>query len=263
MRLDAQVSEIQRYQEQEVASRLENVALREQLKKAKEKAHNLEERMTSRLEVQDSRKSPVKNIVPFSAIERQLSPLRATSPYNDPADFSMLFMSDEFPATPFGDNKSNQPPQAAPKLSQDNEAELSKQDPENIFDLRAQVDTPKPKRKGVNFESPPPGKKTKKPAIAQETSAYVEGELEGPKKISKHIHKWTYSRVQSSATEIQQEQSTVSAAEKRTSPKALVSANSANDTRGRANTRARGRRRSRGTWAVKLSTTCILTAMNR
>lgn len=110
--------------------------------------------------------------------------------------------------------------------------------------------SPNKKRKGVNFEHPKATKKGKEPMKVQPVAGQPEKEPEEhPNKVSKHIHKWTYSRVHSSATEIQQEQIRVPAhtakADRRSSPKGLFSASSAPAVTC-PKTRNRGRRRGRG-----------------
>lgn len=258
VRLDSQVSEIQRYQEQEATSRPETVHLREQLKQAQEKVHSLEQDIATRIEAGGKHSSPLKNIVPFSTIETQLSPHRGPSPYNDPADFAMLFMSDEcFPATPFHEPEAKMP-QGSPKSTIVEKSQPAEENAGSIFDLPAEVDTPKPKRKEVNFEHPESPKKSKQPRKAEAKSILAEKDQDNPpKKVSKHIHKWTYSRVHSTATEIQQEQAVMPVAERRASPKGLVSASSGNDARGRGNGRSRGRRRSRGMKAKSVDGTVL------
>lgn len=245
--MDSQVSEIQRYQEQEATYRLETVDLRGQLKEAQDKIHSLEHEVATRVEPEGKRNSPLKTIVPFAAIETQLSPQRGASPYNDPADFAMLFMSDEcFPVTPFQDEKVKVS-QGSPKRAHTEHPQPAKENAGNIFDLPRDEDPPKPKRKEVNFEDSQPAKRSKQPNKGGSKSDLVaEGQESPPKKVSKHIHKWTYSRVHSTATEIQQEQSSIPVAGLCVSPKGLVSASSGNDAGGRGNARNRGRRRSRG-----------------
>ena len=124
--------------------------------------------------------------------------------------------------------------------------------------------SPSKKRKGVNFEPPKPTKKGKEPMKVQPVASQPEKEPEEhPKKVSKHIHKWTYSRVHSSATEIEQEQIKVPAhtakADRSSSPKGLVSASSAPAVT-RPKTRNRGRRRGRGMLTIS---SAVFASVNR
>lgn len=110
--------------------------------------------------------------------------------------------------------------------------------------------SPNKKRKGVNFEPPEATKNGIEPMKMQPVASHPEkGSEEHPNKASKHIHKWTYSRVHNSTTEIQQGQIKVPAhtakADRRSSPKGLVTASSA-PAISRPRTRNRGRRRGRG-----------------
>lgn len=116
------------------------------------------------------------------------------------------------------------------------------------------------KRRAVDLKAQQNGNKGKKPAKVQSTGSQaqpvasqirMESE-ERPTKVSKHTHKWTYSRIQSAGTTVQQEQAMAplrtSTTERRASPKSLMSASSAQATT-KPKMRAR-RRRSRGMSAI-------------
>lgn len=165
----------------------------------------------------------------------------------------MLFMSDDqSPSTPskaiFTDYAIDNPE------NPDNDSEPQQPDQGDkgpaLFGSVKLNSSPNKKRKGVNFEPTRATKKGKEPMEVPPAASQPEKEPEEhPNKVSKHIHKWTYSRVHSSATEIQQEQIRVRAhtakADRRSSPKGLVSASSAPAVT-RLRTRNRGRRRGRG-----------------
>jgi hypothetical protein len=267
-RVDAQTLEIQKYQQAEAASCMERNGLQEQLRQAQERIHELEQTFVIPSIGEEVPRVPPANIVPFSALESQLSPLRATSPYGDPADFAMLFMSDELLlATPHDKVKEDK---ASPSRQEEATAEesikpLEATDPAKVFDIPPDVE-PLPtrantKRKAVNFaphrtestgsqrkESPNSGVSS----TEVQSSTQVENATEGrPAKVTKRINKWTYSRVHASGIEVQQEQSTApptraTRGPQRASPKGLVSASSASEAAGRSNTRGRGKRRSQG-----------------
>ncbi|KAJ5173344.1 hypothetical protein N7492_005937 [Penicillium capsulatum] len=250
-RLDSQVNEIQQYQAQEATFRLEATDLGEQLIDAQNKIHHLERQMTPGNTREDKKSSPLKNIVSFAQIERNLPPREDESPYNDAADFAMLLTSDEcFPATPHQRGKAIIGlSQNSPKSTCKEQAERAGENTEDVFD---QPQRAKPKRKEVNFEARQSKKKPKQQkgaeteSIPPETISTQRDEGPVPNQVSKHVHKWTYSRIHSTSTEIQQEQTSMPVAERRASPKGLVSARNGSDARGRGNARSRSRRRSRG-----------------
>lgn len=267
-RVDTQTLEIQKYQEAEAASCMERNGLQEQLRQAQERIHELEQTFVVQSVEGEGPRVPPANIVPFSALEDKLSPLRATSPYGDPADFAMLFMSDELLlATPHHKVKEDK---ASPSRQEEATAEESKKpleaaDPATIFDIPPDVEPPptraNTKRKAVNFaphrtESTGSQRKeslnTRVPSTEVQISTHAEKATEeGPTKVTKHINKWTYSRVHASGIEVPQEQSAApptcaTRGPQRASPKGLVSASSASEAAGRSNTRGRGKRRSRG-----------------
>lgn len=264
-RVDAQTLEIQKHQESEAASCLERNGLQEQLRQAQEKIHELEQTyIIQSIEKEESRVPPA-NIVPFSALENRLSPSRATSPYGDPADFAMLFMSDELLlSTPHHKGKADKE-SPVPQLEavQDSQKPLEMTDPAKIFDIPKDMHPPAPrantKRKAVNFatQRTQSAESRKKGVITRVHSNEAQSSIQAVKepeerlaKVTKHINKWTYSRIHASGIEVQQEESTVPARAtkgvQRASPKGLVSASSASEATGRPNTRGRGKRRSRG-----------------
>ena len=190
--------------------------------------------------------------MPFAAIESQLLGQPTTSQYGESCDFAMLFMSDDH-SSPTPINKTTFPdhPLDNPK-NPDNESEPQQTDQGPTFTGSEKFDSsPNKKRKGFIFEPPKAVKKGKEPMKVQPVASQPEkGPEEPPKKVSKHIHKWTYSRVNSSTTEIQQDQIRVppvhtAKADPRSNPKGLVSASSAPAVT-RPKTRNRGRRRGRG-----------------
>ncbi|OKP13138.1 hypothetical protein PENSUB_1238 [Penicillium subrubescens] len=270
-RVEAQILELQKYQQAEAASCMERNGLQEQLRQAQERIHELEETFVVPSVEEEGPRVPPANIVPFSALKSQLSPLRATSPYGDPADFAMLFMSDELLlATPH--HKVNED-KACPSRQEEATTEESKKplevtDPAKVFDI-PQDNEPPPtrantKRKAVNFaphrtESTESQRKgslnTRVPSTEVQSSTQAENAEnateERPTKVTKHINKWTYSRVQASGIEVQQGQFTApptraTRGPQRASPKGLVSASSTSEAVGRSNTRGRGKRCSRG-----------------
>lgn len=209
---------------------------------------------------------PAANIVPFSALESRHSPSRATSPYGDPADFAMLFMPDEILLpTPLDKAKEDKwSPSIHEGAAQDSQKPLEVADPAKVFDIPRGMCPLSPratgKRKAVNFA--PHRKESigsqKKEAIdsgvpSGEVQSVPQAEKEPeerPAKVTKHINKWTYSRVHASGIEVKQEQSTAptraTKAVHRASPKGIVSASSASDVAARSNARGRGKPRSRG-----------------
>ncbi|KAJ5380581.1 uncharacterized protein N7496_003009 [Penicillium cataractarum] len=274
-RVDAQTLEIQKYQEAEAASCLERNDLQEQLRQAQEKVHELEQTFVIPAVEEEGPRVPPTNIVPFSTFETRLSPLRATSPYGDPADFAMLFMSDELLlSTPHHKIKEDkESPSRQEDVVEDSQKAVDVPDPTKVFDIPRDMDPPPSranmKRKAVNFaahRTDNTGSKKKDVAITRIPSTEIQGSAqaeketeEQPATVTKHINKWTYSRVHASGIEVQQEQPTqptrptqptvstrATKGVQRASPKGLVSASSASEPGGRSNTRGRGKRRSRG-----------------
>jgi hypothetical protein len=266
--VDAQTLEIQKYQEAEAASCMERNGLQEQLRQAQERVHELEQTFVIPSVEEEGPQGPPANIVPFSALESQLSPLRATSPYGDTADFAMLFMSDELLlAMPHHKVKEDK---ESPKHQDQATADESKKpveiaDPAKVFDIPRDTEPPPTradmKRKAVNFapqQTESTGSQREESLDARVPSTEVQSSTqadnapdERPTKVTKHINKWTYSRVHASGIEVQQEQSIApptraTRGPQRASPKGLVSASSTSEAAGRSNTRGRGKRRSRG-----------------
>ncbi|KAJ5993588.1 hypothetical protein N7451_009312 [Penicillium sp. IBT 35674x] len=251
--LEAQRAEIEKFQQLDATSRVENSDLRDRLEQAQQKIHDLEHQLASSIEAEEIKAPRPANIVPFAAIESQLLGRPTASQYGESCDFAMLFMSDDqtpptpskpiFTEFPLGNTK-NPDNGTEPQQSDQGNKELAFSIPEELNP------TPNKKRKGVVFEPPKATKNEKEPMKAQSFASQSEKESEKhPNKVSKHIHKWTYSRVHSSATEIQQEQirepAHTAKADRRSSPKGLVSASSA-PAFTRPRTRNRGRRRGRG-----------------
>ncbi len=149
-------------------------------------------------------------------------------------------------------------------VAKDSQKPLEVADPAKVFDIPRDMDPPPPqataKRKAVNFaphrkESTGSQKKEDSdsciPSAAVQSMPQAEkGPEERPAKVTKHINKWTYSRVHASGIEVKQEQSAAPTRAiknmQRDSPKGLVSASSASVAAGRPNARGRGKRRSRG-----------------
>lgn len=245
--------QIEQYQVVETASTIEKSDLREQLKQAQEKNQELEHTLTLTAHSTDLQESSARNIVPFATFGNRMSPEIDQQPYDDPADFAMLFITDES-AAPSPCVKSTKP------LPSNTESTIAKtdlprpmKDDKGVFDIPENTDQPHftRKRKAVNFDAVPSRNNSKTTVRANSGSMQVQGGLEGHLiKPSKHVHKFTYSRVHTTSTQIQQEQSAgpvrPAIAERQTSPKCFVSASSGNHPAGKPNTRGRGRRRSRG-----------------
>jgi hypothetical protein len=269
IRVGVQTLEIQRYQEAEAAACLERDNLQEQLRQAQEKIHELERTFVFPAEEAEGSRGPPTDIVPFSALESRLSPLRATSPYGDPADFAMLFMSDELLlSTPHHKIKEDkESPSRQDKAVQDSQKSVDVPDSAKVFDIPRDMDPPPPranmKRRAVNcapHRTDSTGSKKSKngdPVITRTPCTEIQGSTQAGKeteeqfaKVTKHINKRTYSRVHASGIEGRQEEPTVSTRTiegvQRASPKGLVSASSAREPSGRINSRGRGKRRSRG-----------------
>ncbi|KAJ5983567.1 hypothetical protein N7481_005666 [Penicillium waksmanii] len=256
-RMNTQITEIQRFQEAEAASCLERNDLQERLRQAHERVHELEQNLASNTDNEPVKQVPVSGIVPFPEIQDKISAQRASSPYYDPGDFAMLFMSDDLcPSSPFNIENAKQStinPQKEPEEIQTKTAPAPAREMASKPGASPKIhpSPEQPKRKAVNFKSQAPGEMTARTSSARSTLTQVQQDIaERPSKMTKHVHKWTYSRVRSSGTEIQHEQAAESthmpAVEQRTSPKGLVSASSGNKASKRTTSRGRGKRRSRG-----------------
>ncbi|KAJ5168563.1 uncharacterized protein N7482_004157 [Penicillium canariense] len=220
-RVDSQTLEIQKYQESEVASCMERNDLQEQLRKAQERIHELEQTLVTPAGLECPRE-PSANIVPFATIESRFSPQRATSPYGDPGAFAMLFMSDEFLlSTPLHKGSSNRDSPSRPEdVMNDSQTQPEVVDPAKVFDIPPDIDPPPPrintKRKAVNFAPrriEGSGGNTNGAVDAQTTSTEVQNSTRAEKdveerinKLTKHTHKWTYSRSHASNTQSYAEQ---------------------------------------------------------
>ncbi|KAF3388506.1 hypothetical protein F1880_003864 [Penicillium rolfsii] len=273
-RVEAQILEIQKYQEAEAASCMERNGLQEQLRQAQERIHELERTFFVSSAEEEGPRVPPANIVPFSALESQLSPLRANSTRGDPADFAMLFMSDELLlATPHHNVEEEK---ASSSLQIETKAkEIIRPpdvaDPAKLSDISPEIRPPptqaNTKRKAVNFaprRAESNGSQVKNSLNSRVPSTDVQSSTrpenapeERPAKVTKHINRWTYSRVHASRIEVQKEQSTAPPTRaprgpQRASPKGVVSASSASEAAGRSNTRGRGKRRSRGSGLAPL-----------
>lgn len=270
-RLDAQRSQIQQYQEMETNSCIEKSDLREELKQARETIKALEAKAALTANTEDPSGTPARNllaantenlpgpsaktIIPFAAFEDKLSPQREVSPYDDPADFAMLLDSQDIcaPAPSPQVNAPSNHLEMTGTATSEQKGQLPAKEKDSTFDIPENLDQPQftRKRKAVNFET------TRQDDLGAEAGSSRQGpsqnparQEERPSKPSKHVHKWTYSRIRTTSTEIQQEQSTGPGvgdmSHRRVSPKGLVSASSASNAAGRTNTRSRGKRRSRG-----------------
>ncbi|KAJ5702233.1 hypothetical protein N7488_009781 [Penicillium malachiteum] len=271
--LSIQTEEIQKFQELDATSRVENSDLRDRLEQAQQKIHDLEQKLTCAAENEtgtgNEAISRAAGIMPFAAIQSQLLSRPNTPLYGESCDFTMLFMSDELaPSTPrhtFTNHKeslkslensidevSNK--RGAPKNKDTAVADLEKLSPSSKGK----------KRKAVNFEATKSGRQAKNPiknqpsgsqaqasgSLAQPADSQMEeNEEEPPAKLTKQVQKWTYSRVRSSATQIQQKEARVPfntlTAGRRPSPQGLISANTSQVvTRPKAQNRGRRRTRS-------------------
>lgn len=254
-RLDAQTSQIQQYQETETNSCIEKSDLREELKQARETIKALEAKVIVTANTEDLTGPTSRTIVPFATFENKLSPERDISPYNDPADFGMLLDSQDVgnPAPSSKMNETSNPLERTATASSEQKGQSAANEKDSTFDILENLDQPQftRKRKAANFEATRADEVVAKAGSSrQNTSQGRPEEEERPSKTSRHIHKWTYSRVRTTSKEIQQEQSTGPGIEvmsrRRVSPKGLVSASSASHAAGRTNTQSRGKRRSRG-----------------
>lgn len=257
-RLDAQTSQIQQYQEMESNSCIEKSDLREELKQARETIKALEAKVALTASTEDLLGPPARNIAPFAAFENKLSPPREVSPYDDPADFAMLLESSEVcaPAPPPKEKAPSHNLERTETTTSSQKGQPSANEKESTFDIPENLDHPQftKKRKAVNFEaSCPDDSAAEAGSSRQDPSQNRTGQEERPSKTPRHVHKWTYSRVRTTSTEIQQEQSTGPGAgaisRRRNSPKGLVSARSASHAEGRTSTRSGGKRRTRGMMA--------------
>lgn len=245
--------QIEQYQVVETASTIEKSDLREQLKQAQEKNQELERTLTLTARTTDLQEPSASNIVPFATFGNRMSPEINQPPYDDPADFAMLFITDES-AAPSPCVKSTKPrPSNTERTIATKDLPRPMKEDKGVFDIPGNTDQPHftRKRKAVNFDAVPFRNNSKATVRTNSGSMQVQGGLEDhPNKSSKHVHKFTYSRVHTTSTQIQQEQSTgparLAITERRSSPKGLVSASSGNHPAGKSNTRSRGRRRSRG-----------------
>jgi hypothetical protein len=250
-KMDLQTMQIEQYQEVETTSTIEKSDLREQLKHAQEKNQELQ-RALALPDGKSTLQELSPNIVPFAAFENRMSPDQDTSPYDDPADFAMLFITDES-AAPSPIAKPTKSPVVKVKSSlAKKDLPRPVKDETRIFDLPENLDQQEAnrKRKSIDADAVPSRKASGHTFRTISGSMQTAGGPEDhPNKSSKHVHKFTYSRVHTTATKIQQEQFTVPARpptiERRTSPKGLVSASSGNHPASIPNTRSRGRRRSR------------------
>lgn len=254
--LQAQIVELERCQKAEATACSEKDELQLQLKQAQEKIQDLEQRLAPPGELQCVQE-PTSNIVPFATIENRLSSQIEESPFGDAGDFAMLFMSDDpLSVAAFEKEKSNEPQENIRPFAEDSQmVENGPNDPGAISDNPQSSQRPtKGKRKGDNLETKCSSINIEDRTNMQHTSIEPQKAMdERPNKVSKHVHKWTYSRVHSSETQIQEEKSAVPAhaaaapGRKRLSPKGLVSASSGGQTISRPSNRGRGRHRSRGT----------------
>lgn len=268
--IEAQSVEIEKHQAAEASSCLERNGLEEQLRQAQERIHVLEQASFSQsAEKACSNVSPT-SIVPFSTISNRLSPMRSETQFEEPADFTMLFMSDEFPlfTTPADQAKMNTPKnvdRSDDHHEQENIPPTTEIDATKVFDIPQDMDSPSQrantKRKAVNFLRCRK-QSSEKPNESDTTGAGFTGSQEDPKRpevhgaqqpaqAKKHVNKWTYSRVQALENEMQQEQPptvgrAASSAQRRPGLKGFVSVSSSTETGNRTNTRGRGKRGSKG-----------------
>ncbi|KAJ5292791.1 uncharacterized protein N7443_008744 [Penicillium atrosanguineum] len=251
-KLDSQAMLIEQYQEVETVSIIEKSDIREQLKQAQEKIQEFERALVLKDGTTNQPERPT-NIVPFAAFENRMSPDVDLSPYDDPADFAMLFITDES-APPSPAAKPIKPlPVNIESAPATNDLPRSVKDDKRVFNILENSDQTQVhrKRKAINFDAVPSVKDSKAAIRTNSGSMQAQEGLEDHhNKSAKHVHKFTYSRVHTTSTKIQQEQSTgparPSVTERPTSPKGLVSASSGNHLADKPNTRSRGRRRSRG-----------------
>ncbi|KAJ5646940.1 hypothetical protein N7490_003312 [Penicillium lividum] len=251
--LDAQRTEIEKFQELDATSRAENSDLRDQLEQAQQKIQDLEAQPCFPIKPEDIKAPQPTHIVPFATIESQLLGQQTASQYGESYDFTMLFMSDDQCPTPMNKGITQDPPHDKPEnldIDSGPQPGPSSKD-SSLFSSDKLMRSPNKKRKGVNFEPGNATKKGKESLNIQPAASQSQKEVEEhPNKASKHTHKRTYSRIQSPTTEKQHEQTDVPAhaatADRRSSPKGLVSASSAPAvTRPKART-TRGRRKGRG-----------------
>lgn len=254
-RLDAQTSQIQQYQEMETNSCIEKSDLREELKQARETIKALEAKVVLTANTEDLSGPPSRTIVPFATFEDKLSPQRDISPYDDPADFAMLLDSQDVcnPAPSPKVNATSNPLERTATATSEQKGESAAKERDSTSDIPEHLDQPQftRKRKAVNFEATRPGEAAAEAGGSRQNPSEGHAEEEErSSKTSRHVHKWTYSRVRTTSTETQQERSIGPGvgpmSRRRVSPKGLVSASSASHATARTNTRSRGKRRSRG-----------------
>lgn len=254
--LMAQTTELERFQELDAASRVENTSLKEQLEQAQGKIIHLEQRLSDSGKAEGLRDAPAGNIiVPFAAMEQKLSPPPADLPSHESCDFAMLFMSDEEadPTKALESTKEVDAPNCNPKKDLADNEKMTTSTAVAKRSTRSPVN--KKKRKANISDIPGPLKSIENPDNNQVLTTDEHKDIENSaSQMSKHTHKWTYSRIHSSATQLQRQQSTTtvrsaasghSVVERRTSPKGLVSASSGMEPRKRKNSRGRGKGRSR------------------
>ncbi|KAJ5671974.1 hypothetical protein N7507_001101 [Penicillium longicatenatum] len=255
VQLEAQRTEIEKFQQLDATSRVENSDLRDRLEQAQQKIHDLEHQLASPIQAEEIKTPRQPNIVSFATIESQLLEQHTTSQYGESCDFAMLFMSDDqSPPTPTKETTFHYPKNPDNTSELQRPAEVNKEIP--LIGSEKLNSSPNKKRKGVVFDPPQLTNKEKESMKVQPVASEPEKEPEEhPNKVSKHIHKWTYSRVHNLPTETQQEQTRAQAhaakADRLSTPKGLVSASSAPEAP-RPKTRNRGRRRGRGTLPISV-----------
>ncbi|KAJ5928320.1 hypothetical protein N7466_007276 [Penicillium verhagenii] len=252
--LEAQRAEIEKFQELDAISRVENSELRDHLEQAQQKIKDLEQKSTFITNAEEIKAPQPTHIVPFAAIENQLLGRPGTSQYGESCDFAMLFMSDDQSApTPIDKSTLQDPPLDNSKNAGKDggpQKPVSKSADPVVTPVKLNQSTNK-KRKGVNFEPVKDTSKATDSMDVQPAASQPQKEPEEhPNKVSKHIHKWTYSRIQSSTSEVKQEQISMpsrgATSDRRSSPKALVSASSAPALTQPRTRNTRGRRKGRG-----------------
>lgn len=238
----AQREEVQRFQELDAASRVENSSLREKLEQAQEKILGFERVQVFEPDIKEPKSPEGQTIVPFAVMKEKISSPAVDSPFHDSCDFAMLFMSDEEAekSNPFGDNTA---------CSENKNVKSTQKTSAGVNRGASKNPIAKRKRKVSISDAPVVFKSIEEDPDTQDGGAEENNAMENTtSKVSKHIHKWTYSRVHSTATQLQRQQPTGPArttVERRLSPKGLVSASSAVDAPKRTNSRGRGKGRSR------------------
>ncbi|KAJ5915776.1 hypothetical protein N7454_010917 [Penicillium verhagenii] len=206
--LEAQRAEIEKFQELDAISRVENSELRDRLEQAQQKIKDLEQESIGTAHAEE-----IKAPQPTHIILLWKTPKNAGK--------------DSGPQKPV--SKSADPVVTPVKLNQSTNK----------------------KRKGVNFEPAKDASKATESMNVQSAASQPQKEPEEhPNKVSKHVHKWTYSRIQSSTSEVKQEQISMpsrgATSDRRSSPKALVSASSAPALTQPRTRSTRSRRKGRG-----------------